>query len=244
MTGIFDASEIKDEGVYKYYNVWKVDNNEDKIAYLTFEFTLKKPPPPPPPPKIEEKTKEEVFVPPTISVPEVEEDIDEELVEEKVEEAKEEVEEEEQAEGDDISEEKIEELIEEDIEEIQDEKVPEKNNDGSITIAPFIPPWLKLASKKEIDALKPKIVKFQVDEEEEIPPLAIKNTEISRDGLMSLQFNQDITVPAFSDKKKRFLLEISSFDLRNVIGLKFNSNGEGSQKDSQFSLILTDWTAK
>jgi hypothetical protein len=45
---------------------------------------------------------------------------------------------------------------------------------------------------------------------------------------MSLQFNQDITVPAFSDKKKRFLLEISSFDLRNVIGLKFNSNGEGS----------------
>lgn len=77
-----------------------------------------------------------------------------------------------------------------------------------------------------MNALKPKKVVINVEEKvEEVPPLAVKETQITRDGLMTLAFNQDIQVPAFKekqkDKKRRDLLEMSTFDLRRVIGLSF-----------------------
>ena len=84
-------------------------------------------------------------------------------------------------------------------------------------------------------------------EKKKIPLLIFSN--ITRNGMMSLTFNQKIIVPGFlsnTDSKttKRNLLAIESIDVSNILDLKFVLKSKVNPKDIIYSLELKEWTEK
>jgi hypothetical protein len=88
--------------------------------------------------------------------------------------------------------------------------VPEINNDGSVTITPFRPPWLTFADQNEMEAIIPKKKTQQIVKRYE--PLKIERVKMSRDGNLEIIFNQNIVIPGFFNSSRN-LNEIEEFDI-------------------------------
>jgi len=77
-------------------------------------------------------------------------------------------------------------------EEVQEEELDEDtppDADGSISMAPWIPPWKNLASKEDVDKFFGSMEKPTIVVEKEIPPVKVSLGTISRDGKIELAFN-------------------------------------------------------
>ena len=109
-------------------------------------------------------------------------------------------------------------VVEEQVEE-EEEDAP-ASSDGSVAVAPWIPPWKTIASEADVlnflsssSFTPPAIV-------EEKKPMKLKLGEITRDGFIKMESNQKMVVPPFKelqDKQKRNLLSLSELDVNRDI---------------------------
>lgn len=78
-------------------------------------------------------------------------------------------------------------------------------------------------------------------------PVDIKIEKMSRDGTLSVKFNQKMRVPGFltkTDSKGRRLVELSEIDVaRDVIDVQFVSRNDDETSKKDFFLDLKDWTS-
>ena len=114
--------------------------------------------------------------------------------------------------------------------------------DGSYIRRPWRPEWQKKATMEEAaEALKIVRPEEIIDGVE----VEIKIGEITRDGKIKMQFNQDLLVPDFDSKRRmlpgRNLAALEEIDVyRDLLDVKFESQGENSNYIA-YTLDLTKW---
>lgn len=87
-------------------------------------------------------------------------------------------------------------------EELEDAKsqAPKKGSDGAVEVLPWRPAWQKKASAEEAAAALalPEVVPV----EDPVPEVKIKVSEISREGKVKMEFNQELLAPSFDSKRR------------------------------------------
>jgi len=86
---------------------------------------------------------------------------------------------------------------------------------------------------------------------EKPPPVDLAISEMSRDGKIKVEFNQELKVPGFikeaedSGDKGRILLALSEIDVgRDIMDVQFISRNDDDRHDKSYYLELTEWSGK
>jgi hypothetical protein len=80
-------------------------------------------------------------------------------------------------------------------------------------------------------------------------PIGLKITNITRDGYVTIAFNQELMIPTFIDDAisaaSRRLIALSDIDVyRDIMDFKFVLKSDIDPEEIKFNLILDDWTDK
>jgi hypothetical protein len=76
-------------------------------------------------------------------------------------------------------------------------------------------------------------------------PVRFLIKEISEDGQIKIEFNQDLEIPSIlkSDGKRRILLGLDEVDMRNIIMLTIVQKSEGNSNDLGYFMTAKEWTS-